>query len=339
MAEAAGDERVKPELLQSVLEVATTVGRDVGEAIDEARELRARLRAAAAEGGTLIASAGTHPFSRYEHQDVTDAPRYTGLMEKMQWIAERELIFGLHVHVGMRSGDEAIWVANALRTWLPELLALSVNSPFWQARDTGLASTRIKVFDPFPRSGLPPTFASFADFEALVERGIKTNSFSDYTYIWWDLRPHPRLGTVEVRICDAQTTAGESEALGMLILACVAQAAREFDDGVKFEDLTNRMIEENLWRAVRHGLDGELLDLRRGEPYPASETVSRLLEWTAPARAELGIEISLPALNGAQRQRRMIDAGMGIAEIYASMVAQTRETYAGVVGSTAEVTG
>jgi YbdK family carboxylate-amine ligase len=170
VAEAARDERVKPELLQSVLEVATSVGRNVPEAIEEARELRTRLRDAAAERGTLIASAGTHPFSRYEHQDVTEAPRYVGLVEKMQWIAERELIFGLHVHVGMRSGDEAIQVANALRTWLPELLALSANSPFWHGRDTGLASTRIKVFDPFPRSGLPPTFASFADFEALVER-------------------------------------------------------------------------------------------------------------------------------------------------------------------------
>src|SRR5438105_14245520 len=202
VAEAARDERVKPELLQSVLEVATSVGRDAPEAIEEAHELRARLRDAAAERGTLIASAGTHPFSRYEHQDVTDAPRYTGLMEKMQWIAERELIFGLHVHVGMRSGDEAISVSNALRTWLPELLALSGNSPFWHGRDSGLASTRSKVFDTFPRSGLPPAFASFEEYELLIERGVRTNCFKDYTYVWWDLRPHPRLGTIEVRICD-----------------------------------------------------------------------------------------------------------------------------------------
>ena len=191
--------------MQSIVEVATHVAATVPEAVEEARGLRAQLRDAAAESGALIASAGTHPFSRYEHQEITERPRYQELVETMQWVAERELIFGLHVHVGLESAQQAIAVANALRTWLPELLALSVNSPFWQARDTGLASTRVKLFDAFPRSGLPPAFSSFEEFELLVERGVKTGSFEDYTYIWWDLRPHPKLGTIEVRICDGQT--------------------------------------------------------------------------------------------------------------------------------------
>ena len=302
VAEAAGDERVKPELLQSVLEVATSVGRDAPEAIEEAHELRARLRDAAAERGTLIASAGTHPFSRYEHQDVTDAPRYTGLMEKMQWIAERELIFGLHVHVGMRSGDEAIWVANALRTWLPELLALSVNSPFWQARDTGLASTRIKVFDPFPRSGLPPTFASFADFEALVERAVKTGSFSDYTYIWWDLRPHPRLGTIEVRICDAQTRIDAVAGLVALVQSLAATLAERYDrDGtLPVQPIT--LVAENKWRAARYGLDADLIWLERDEERPAREALRHLVELAEPAARRLGCTTELALVEEVLRR-------------------------------------
>ena len=312
VAEAAGDERVKPELLQSVLEVATSVGRDAPEAIEEAHELRARLRDAAAERGTLIASAGTHPFSRYEHQDVTDAPRYTGLREKMQWIAERELIFGLHVHVGMRSGDEAIWVANALRTWLPELLALSANSPFWHGRDTGLASTRIKVFDPFPRSGLPPTFASFRDFEALVERGIRTNSFPDYTYIWWDLRPHPRLGTIEVRICDAQTRIESVAALVTLVQSLAATLAERYERERALPVQPITLVAENKWRAARYGLDADLIWLERDEERPAREALRHLVELAEPAARRLGcgrelaqVEDVLRRGTGADEQRRV----------------------------------
>ena len=224
--EAAGsDPRVKAELMQSIVEVATHVAETVPEAVEEARGLRAQLRDAAAESGALIASAGTHPFSRYEHQEITDAPRYQELVETMQWVAERELIFGLHVHVGLESAQQAIAVANGLRTWLPELLALSVNSPFWQARDTGLASTRVKLFDAFPRSGLPPAFSSFEEFELLVERGVKTGSFEDYTYIWWDLRPHPKLGTIEVRICDGQTRLENVAGLVALIQSLAATVA------------------------------------------------------------------------------------------------------------------
>jgi carboxylate-amine ligase len=289
VAEAAGpDERIKAELLQSTVEVATRVHGGVAAAIDEASGLRARLRDAAAESGALIASAGTHPFSRYEHQDVTEETRYRELIDAMQWTAERQLIFGLHVHVGMESPEHAIAVANALRSWLPELLALSANSPYWLGRDTGLASTRVKVFDTFPRTGLPPAFASFEEHELLVERGVRTGSFRDSTYIWWDLRPHPRLGTIEVRICDAQTRLESVAALTALVQALAATLAeRHAREGVlQLQPVT--LVNENKWRAARYGLDARLVDLERDVERPARDAVRDLVELAEPAAARLG---------------------------------------------------
>ena len=247
----------------------------------------------------------------------------------------------MHVHVGIRGADRAVRVCDRLRPVLPLLLAISANSPFLDGRDSGLHSARTQTFTrSFPRCGVPDAFGSW-DAYAQLHRvpGSASRSIVEYTQVWWSVRPHFAFGTVEVRICDAQPTAAESEGLAALIVACVAQAARDHRRGrARARTCRTRMIEENVWRAIRYGLDGELLDLERREPFPAAETVDRLLKWTAPMRAELGIDVSLPQLNGAQRQRRMIDAGAGIAEIYGSMVAQTRETYAGVVGSTAEVT-
>jgi carboxylate-amine ligase len=300
--------------MQSVLEVATRISRSVGDAIEEARGLRATIRDAAAERETVIASAGTHPFSRWEHQEVTLEPRYTGLMEKMQWVAERELIFGLHVHIGLETAAQAISVANGLRTWLPELLALSVNSPFWQARPTGLASTRTKVFETFPRSGLPPAFGSFEEFELLVERGVRTNCFRDYTYIWWDLRPHPKLGTVEVRVCDAQTRLENVAAIAALVQSLVATLAARFEREGAAPIQPRTLIEENKWRAVRYGLDAELVDLERDEERPAREAVRALVELAGPAARRLGcrseleqVEVVLRRGTGADEQRRVHD--------------------------------
>jgi glutamate---cysteine ligase / carboxylate-amine ligase len=311
VAESAGlEKRLKPELLQSVAEVATRIARTVGEAAEEAAQLRRRVRAAAADHGYLIASAGTHPFSRYEHQDVTEEPRYEEIMEAMQWVAERELVFGLHVHVGLDSAPKAIAVANALRTHLPELLALSANSPFWQGRDTGLASTRTKVFDTMPRSGLPPTFASFEEFELLVERGVKTHSFPDYTHIWWDLRPHPRLGTIEVRICDAQTRLETTAGIVSLVQSLVAVLADRFErDGVlPTQPVT--LVAENKWRATRYGLAGDLIWLERDEERPACEAVLALVDEVRPAAERLGCAAELAAVErvcergtGADEQR------------------------------------
>jgi carboxylate-amine ligase len=313
VAEAAGPTRqIKPELMKSVLEVATGVALTVPEAIEDARGMRARLLEAAAEGGSLIASAGTHPFSRWEHQEITEKPRYEGLIETMRWVAERELIFGLHVHVGLDSGQQAIAVANGLRTWLPELLALSANSPFWNGRDTGLASTRIKVFDSFPRSGLPPAFASFEEFELVVDRGVKTNSFPDYTFIWWDLRPHPKLGTIEVRICDAQTRLESVSGIVALVQSLVATLASRYDAGRTIPIQPVTLVGENKWRAARYGLDTDLIDLERDEERPAREAVLALAELAAPAAARLGCREELAEVErlcvrgtGADDQRRV----------------------------------
>jgi glutamate---cysteine ligase / carboxylate-amine ligase len=296
VAAAAGpDERIKPELMQSVLEAATGICGSVGEAVEEARGLRARLRDAAARHEAVLVSAGTHPFSRWEHQEVTEEPRYLDLFERMGWVAERVVIFGLHVHVGMESAAQAIAVANGLRTWLPELLAVSANSPFWQGRDTGLASTRTKVFEAFPRTGLPPAFESFGEFELLVERGVKTKSFGDYTYIWWDLRPHPRLGTIEVRICDAQTRLESVAGIVALVQSLAATLAERFDrDGAAAMPVQPAtLIAENKWRAVRHGLGGALVDLEGDTERPAREALAALVETARPAAARLGCRTQL----------------------------------------------
>jgi carboxylate-amine ligase len=315
---ARHDDRIKEELLQSTVEVATEPCGTVGEAIAEAGELRRRAYEEAEQRGVRDLSAGTHPFSRYEHQDVTDKPRYVELLDALQWAIERQLIFGLHVHVGLETAQQAIAVANALRTWLPELLALSANSPFWHGRDSGLSSTRSKVFDAMPRSGLPPAFASFEAFELLVERGVRTGSFEDYTFIWWDLRPHPRLGTIEVRICDAQTRLDNVAVLVALIQSLAATLAERYDrDGV-LDTQPVTLIAENKWRAVRYGLDADLVDLSRDEQRPAREALRELAELAGPAASRLGCADELAQLDqilergdGASEQRRAAEEAGG----------------------------
>jgi carboxylate-amine ligase len=312
------DERIRPELLQSTVEVATEPVRTVAEAIAEADELRRRARDEAEARGVRVLSAGTHPFSRYEHQEVTDKPRYADLMEALQWAVERQLIFGLHVHVGLSSANEAIAIANALRTWLPELLAASANSPFWRGRDTGLASTRSKVFDTMPRSGLPPAFASFEEFELLVDRGVRSGSFEDYTFIWWDLRPHPRLGTIEIRICDAQTRLESVAALVALTQSLVATLAERYERDGTLEIQPVTLVAENKWRAARSGLEATLVDLTRDEERPAREAVLELAELAAPAAKRLGcsdeldlVENLLARGDGASEQRAVAEANGG----------------------------
>jgi glutamate---cysteine ligase / carboxylate-amine ligase len=315
---ARRDDRIKEELLQSTVEVATEPCATVGEAVAEAAELRRNAQAEAEPRGVRILSAGTHPFARYEHQDVTEKTRYAELVDALQWAVERQLIFGLHVHVGLETPQQAISVANALRTWLPELLALSANSPFWHGRDSGLSSTRSKVFDAMPRSGLPPAFASFEEFELVVERGVRTGSFEDYTFIWWDLRPHPRLGTIEVRICDAQTRLENVAVLVALVQSLAATLAGRFERQGTLDTQPVTLIAENKWRAVRHGLDAELVDLTRDEQRPAREALRELAELARPAAGRLGCTEELDLLesvlargDGASEQRAAAAAAGG----------------------------
>ena len=327
---------VAGELISSEIEIRSGRCPDLSAAFAAQRERRRRLFGLAADHGVALGATGTHPWSDYRDQKIIDTEHYHRVEEGLKYVAWRNNTFSLHVHVGVRGADRAVLVCDRLRPVLPMLLAISANSPFLDGRDSGLHSARTQIFTKsFPRCGVPDAFGSWSAFAEYIDFLVSTRSIVEYTQVWWSIRPHFSFGTVEVRICDAQMTGSESEALAALIVACVAQAARDVDDGVPFTDLPRRLIEENVWRAVRYGLDGELLDLDRGEPYPAPEALDRLLSWSAPVRAELGIEVGLPSLNGAQRQRRMTDAGVSLFEAYAAVVAETRGTYA---GSAAQVT-
>jgi len=316
------------ELISSEIEIRSGRGADLAAARSAQHDRRRRLFALAAQRGVALGATGTHPWSDYREQHTIETEHYRRVEDGLQYVAWRNNTFSLHVHVGIEGADRAVRVCDRLRPVLPLLLAISASSPFLDGRDSGLHSARTQIFTrSFPRCGVPDSFGTWDAFADYIVFLIRTRSIVEYTQVWWSIRPHFAFGTVEVRICDAQPTAAESDGLAGLIVACVAQAARDIDAGVTDEDLPNRAIEENVWRALRYGLDGELLDLRRREPFPATEALERLLVWSAPARAELGIEVALPALNAAQRQRRMLESGMSLAEIYAAIVSQTRETY------------
>ncbi len=337
LRDAAGDDpllaaAIAGELISSEIEIRSGRGEDLAAARSAQCELRRRLFALAAARDVELGATGTHPWSDYRRQHVIDTEHYHRVEDGLKWVAWRNNTFSLHVHVGVRGADRAVRVCDRLRPVLPVLLAISADSPFLDGVDSGLHSARTQTFTKsFPRCGVPDVFGDWATFADYVQFLIQTRAIIEYTQVWWSIRPHFSFGTVEVRICDAQATAGESDGLAALIVACVAQAARDIDEGVPFADLPNRMIEENLWRALRYGLDGELIDLERREAYPAAGALDRLLEWSAPVRSELGLDVSLPALNGAQRQRRMLESGMSLAEVYASVQAETRETYSGVL--------
>ena len=320
------------ELISSEVEIRSGRGDDFAAAQAAQRDRRRRLFALASELGVALGATATHPWSDYREQHIIDTEHYRRVRDGLGYVAWRNNTFSLHVHVGIQGADRAVRVCDRLRPVLPVLLAISANSPFLDGRDAGMHSARTQIFTKsFPRCGVPDPFGSWGAFADYIQFLVTTNSIVEYTQVWWSIRPHFAFGTVEVRICDAQQTAAESEGLAALIVACVAQAARDDDERRPQQEHPHRMIEENVWRALRYGLDGELLDLDRRRPYPGAEALERLLSWTAPVRIELGLDLSLPALNGAQRQRRMLDSGMSLAEIYAATVMQTRETYSQVL--------
>jgi carboxylate-amine ligase len=325
-------ESVCGELISSEIEIRSGRGDDLADAIGRQRDLRSRLFALCAERGVALGSTGTHPWADYREQPNIDTEHYRRVVEGLQYVARRNNTFSLHVHVGLRDLERAVGVCDRLRPVLPILLAVSANSPFVDGLDAGLHSARSQTFTrSFPRCGIPDAFGSWAAYRNYIDFLVKTNSIVEFTQMWWSVRPHLSFGTVEVRICDAQSTAHEGEALAGLIVACVAQAARDLDDGVPFADPAPRLVEENLWRAIRYGMDGRLIDLDRAEEMAAPAAVEGLLEWTAPMRGELGIEPALPERNAAQRQRAAIAAGVPMHDVYAGSVRETRETFAGEV--------
>jgi glutamate---cysteine ligase / carboxylate-amine ligase len=316
------------ELIQSEIEIRSGKGRDFPDAASRQRDARARLFGVAAERDALLAATGTHPWSPWQEQRIIETDHYRRVEAGLKYVAWRNNTFSLHVHVGVSGAERVVAVCDRLRPILPEVLAISANSPFLDGRDSGLHSVRSQIFTKsFPRCGIPEAFGSWQAYADYVNFLIRTNSIVEHTQLWWSIRPHHAFGTVEVRICDAQSSADDSTALAGLLVACVAQAALDYDDGVAHDPPPPRLIEENLWRAIRHGLDGRMIDLDRGEEFPAAATRDRLLAWTAPARAALGIECDLPAENGAQRQRRALDGGASIREVFEAEVAETHGTY------------
>lgn len=316
-------ESIASELISSEIEIRSGAGSDVEDARRRQQECRRRLFALAAAEGVALGATGTHPLSDYREQHIIDSPHYHRVEEGLKYVAWRNNTFSLHVHVGVRGADRAVRVCDRLRPVLPLLLAVSANSPYVDGRDSGLHSARTQVFTKsFPRCGVPDAFGSWDAWADYVNLLVRTNSIVEFTQLWWSVRPHHEFGTVEVRVCDAQVTAPESDGLAAVIVACVAQAAREVDAGQAPPDLPGRLIEENMWRALRYGLDGRLLDLEapRVEEFPAAETLDRLRAWA-------GFDAALPELNGAQRQRRAIDAGASPAEVYAECVTETQATY------------
>jgi carboxylate-amine ligase len=338
-AAAQGDEVLAEsaagELIGSEIEIRSGRAESYAEAIALQAERRRRLFALAADMGLALGATGTHPWANYLDQTIIDTPHYNRLREELGYVAQRNNTWSLHVHVGVQGADRAIAVCDWMRGLLPPLLAISANSPFLDGRDTNLASVRSEIFTrTFPRCGVPAPFGDwrrYSDFVSLLER---TGSVVESTQLWWSVRPHHSFGTVEVRICDAQTRGEEGSALAGLIVACVAQTALDYDEfGYGGQDgagpLGDREIEENLWRAIRHGAGGKMIDFRAGREIETRALVESLLEWSGPARSRLGIEVPLPERNGAERAREAHRAGASLREVFGQTVTETRRTYAG----------
>ena len=322
--------QITGELIRSEIEIVSGRGEDFADATARQRELRRLLFAHVHASGAALGATGTHAFADYREQQFIDTEHYRRVAEGLQWVARRNNTFSLHVHVGVSGPDRAVRTCDRLRPILPALLAVSASSPFYDGVDSGLHSARTQMFTrTFPRCGVPDAFGGWQAFADYVDFLVRSDSIVEYTQVWWSVRPHFSFGTVEVRMCDAQPTAGESEALAALIAACVLQAARDEDEGVPATDHPPRLVEENVWRAIRRGMDGRQIDLERGVEEPARAAVDRLLEWTAPVRVEHGLpEPAFPERNSAQRQRALIAEGLAPAEVYAATVRETRATYA-----------
>ena len=301
-----GDEDlITSELSSSCLEMRSPVYRSVSELADELPGLRRRVRGLAKGGGARLAAAGTHPFSDPSDGPVSEGDHYRRVEEEMGWIARTQAIYGLHVHVAVPDKEGAMRAVAALARQVPLLIALSANSPFWRGQDTRLASTRIKIFDLFPRSGLPPAFRTWSEFEGHVERLVQAGSIPDYTWCWWDVRPHPKFGTVEVRVLDAQTDPARTSALAALVQCIVARASGE--DAAPEDPL---LTSENKWRATRHGLDAALYDFASGRATGARDVARALVDGLRPISRDLGCEEELEGVleivdagTGAERQR------------------------------------
>jgi len=336
-----GDElasRINAELMQSVLEIATPVCQTAGDVMRELQTLRAYVRDVARDQGLRVGSAGTHPFSLFERQRITAKDRYHALIDQLQYVARRELIFGMHIHVAVDDPDKAIQIVNGLLPHLAPLLALSASSPFWRGEPTGLASSRQIVFSAFPRSGPPPRFRDYEDYALVVGQLERTGCIADYTHIWWDIRPHPKWGTIEVRICDAVTRLDDAVAIAAYCQALVKQLSERYDAGEEIPSYHRILTTENKWLAARYGLDAPVMDLATGSRIrsPIAKLVRRTLRDLEPHARELGSERELEGIaallgrgNSAERQLRVYNANRDIVEVVRAIADATEPADAG----------
>jgi glutamate---cysteine ligase / carboxylate-amine ligase len=320
------------ELIASEVEVRTGRCETFAEVAARVPERRAQLAALADSLGLVLAGTGTHPWSPWQEQRIIDTPHYRRNDEILRYVVWRNNSFGQHLHVAIHGADRAVKVNDGLRPFLPDLLAFSASSPFVEGVDSGLHSARTEIFTRmFPRCGIPDAYGDWATFEEYVRTLYRTGSITEHTQLWWSVRPHLGFPTVEIRICDAQPETGEAIRLAALMYALTARIARAIDEGEPLMQPPPRMIEENLWRAIRYGLSGELLDLRTNEVRPARAAIEELFEWTAPVADELGLTpyLAVPRANAAERQIARRAEGASFAEVYAEQIVRAKEPVGG----------
>jgi glutamate---cysteine ligase / carboxylate-amine ligase len=318
------EDRINRELMQSVVEIATPVCRTAGDVMRELTKLRGYVTEVAHANGFRVGSAGTHPFSLFERQRITAKDRYRALIDQLQYVARRELIFGMHVHVAIDDPEKAIKVVNGLLPQLGPLLAMSASSPFWRGQATGLASSRQMVFSAFPRSGPPPRFRDYSDFAEVVGQLERSGCIADYTHIWWDIRLHPRLGTVEIRICDAVTRVEDAVAIAAFCQSLVKRLSEQYDAGEEIPSYHRILTSENKWLAARYGLEAPIMDLATGRRnrVPIARLVRRTVAEIEPHARELGCERELEGISAilsrgssADAQLRIYNANRDIVEV------------------------
>ncbi len=334
--------RIAPELMQSVLEISTPVCRNAGDVDGELRKLRAYVTELGRKENCRVGSAGTHPFSLFERQRITARDRYRALVDQLQYVARRELIFGMHVHVAVDGPEKCIGILNALLVHLGELLALSANSPFWRGELTGLESTRQMVFAAFPRSGVPPRFSSYDEYAQVVGQLEKTGCIADYTHIWWDIRPHPKWGTIEIRVMDSISRVEDAVAVSAYIQSLVKLYSDRFDAGKELPSFHRMLVTENKWLAGRYGLEAPVMDLLTGRRnrVPVAQLIRRTLREIEPHARELGSDRELEGIkeilsrgNGADRQRRVFNANRDVAEVVREIADTTERVQAETVAA------
>jgi glutamate---cysteine ligase / carboxylate-amine ligase len=326
------DEHLVGELIASEIEIKTGRCVSFGDAAERMGARRGQLAELADRFDVGLSSTGTHPWSRWQDQRIIDTPHYRRNNEILQYVVWRNNSFGIHAHVGIRGADRAVAVCNAFRNVLPELLALSASSPFVEDCVTGVHSARTEIFTKmFPRAGVPDVYDGWEGFEDYVRFLYATGSIDEHTQMWWSVRPHLAFPTIEVRICDAQPDLAEAQSLAALMHALGARFARAIDEGEPLPDLPHRLIEENMWRAIRYGLTDGLIDFERGEVVPARARIEALIEWVMPVAEEIGAApfLAVPEANAAERQYARLDELGSHRDVFAELVRRPRELVGG----------